>query len=259
MTNRWAQRFGDLIDDGNPQVVRRLLQGRNLLRSGRVIGVAINRAAAVGSVQGFSATPLSVEITLPAFSDDEWSVVVGALASQVRHRARLLAGQVPDGLDSQLEAHGLSLVPLMDEVDVTCRCDDRVVPCMHAAGVWLAVAEQIDADPFVLLRLRGRGRERLLAESAAVRGAAAPSVPAGRSVAELPIAAWITAAADVDDFVPSPPAPPRTAAGPLRLLGDPPGWAGGVTAGDLFAPLVERGARWAAALLDDPTAPPPDA
>jgi hypothetical protein len=68
----------------------------------------------------------------------------------------------------------------------------------------------------------------------------------------LPLETWITAAGDVDDFVPAPPAPPRTSAGPLRLLGDPPGWAGGVTAGDLFAPLVERGAQWATALLDDP-------
>lgn len=256
MTNRWAQRWTELIDDGNPQVVRRLLQGRNLLRSGRVIGIAINRGAAVGTVQGFSATPLAVEITLPVFSDEDWAAIVASLASQVRHRARLLAGQVPDGLDSQLEAHGLSLVPTPDELDITCRCEDRVVPCMHAAGVWLAVAEQIDADPFVLLRLRGRGRERLLAESAAVRVAAAPTAPAGRSTDELPLDAWITAAGDVDDFVPAPPAPPRTAAGPLRLLGDPPGWAGGVTAGDLFAPLVQRGAQWATALLDDPTASP---
>lgn len=253
MKNRWAQRWSDLIDDGNPQVVRRLLQGRNLLRSGRVIGVAINRGAAVGTVQGFSATPLSVEIGLPVFSDDDWAGVVSSLASQVRHRARLLAGQVPDGLDSQLEAQGLSLVPALDELDITCRCDDRIVPCMHAAGVWLAVGEQIDADPFVLLRLRGRGRERLLAESAAVRGAAVANAPAGRPLASLPIDSWITAAGDVDDFVPAPPPAPRTSAGPLRLLGDPPGWAGGVSAGDLFAPLVERGARWANELLDDPT------
>jgi hypothetical protein len=38
---------------------------------------------------------------------------------------------------------------------------------------------------------------------------------------------------------------PRTPAGPLRLLGDPPGWTGGVSAGDLFAPLVIRAAAWA--------------
>jgi len=255
--NRWAQRFEGLFDDGNPQVVRRLQQGRNLLASGRVTGVQVNRGAVSASVQGFSATPLAVEITLPVLTDDEWTLVVGALASQVRHRARLLAGQVPDGSDSQLEGHGLSLIPRRSELDVTCRCGDAVVPCMHAAGVWLAVARAIDEDPFTLLKMRGRGRERLLADSATVRGGGTAAVPAGQPLGSLPVAAWLSAARDVDDLVPAAPAAPRTSAGPLRLLGDPPGWTGGVSAGDLFAPLVTRGATWAAALLDDPAAEPP--
>ena len=257
MTSRWAQRWSDLLEDDNPQVVRRLMQGRNLLRSGRVTGVSIARGVVSGSVQGFSATPLAVEITLPVLGDDEWTAVVGSLASQVRHRARLLAGQVPDGLETQLEASGLSLFPRRRDLDVTCRCGDSVMACMHAAGLWLAVAEEIDHDPFALLRVRGRGRERVLADSAAVRNAALPLPPPGVALEDMPREAWLSARRDVDDFVPAAPAPPVIAAGPLRLLGDPPGWSGGVSAGDLFAPLVERGARWAAALLEDPGAPPP--
>lgn len=257
MTNRWAQRWAEIPDDGTAQVVRRLMQGRNLLRSGRVTGLQIGRGAVSASVQGFSATPLAVEVALPVLRDDQWETIVEALSAQVRHRARLLAGQVPDGIDAQLEAEGLSLFPQVSELEVTCRCGDEVLPCMHAAGVWLAAANEIEHDPFALLRVRGRGRERLLAESAAVRSRGTPTAPAGVSLSELPADAWVQARRDVDDLVPPPPAPPRTAAGPLRLLGDPPGWAGGVSAGDLFAPLVERGARWAAALLEDPEAPPP--
>ena len=257
MTNRWAQRWADLLEDDNPQVVRRIMQGRNLLRSGRVTGITIGRGTVSGSVQGFSATPLAVEVTLPVLSDEHWTSVIGALASQVRHRARLLAGQVPDGLEAQLEATGLSLFPQRIELDVTCRCGDPVLPCMHAAGLWLAVADEIDRDAFALLKVRGRGRERVLADSAAVRNASLPTPPPGIALTDLPREFWLAARRDVDDFVPAPPAPPMIAAGPLRLLGDPPGWSGGVSAGDLFAPLVERGARWAVALLDDPEAVPP--
>ena len=259
MRSRWAQRWNELLDDDSPQVTRRLMQGRNLLRSGRVTGVQVNRGALSASVQGFSATPLAVEITLPTLTDEQWAIVVEALASQVRHRARLLAGQVPDGLDAQLDAHGINLVPERSELDVTCRCDDSVDPCMHAAGTWLAVGALIDEDPFVLLRLRGRGRERLLADSATVRAGGGSQLPPGQRLADLPAEAWITATRDVDDLMPAAPAPPRTSAGPLRLLGDPPGWSGGVTAGDLFAPLVERGAAWASALLEDPDATAPNA
>ncbi len=52
---------------------------------------------------------------------------------------------------------------------------------MHAAGVWLAAAERIAADPFALLRVRGRGRERLLAEVAATRGPRSGAPPSRAS------------------------------------------------------------------------------
>ena len=254
MTNAWAQRWNDLLDDGNSQVVRRLYQGRNLVRAGRVTGVQVGRGVITASVQGFSATPMVVEITLPVLDDAQWETVVEALASQVRHRARLLAGQVPDGLEAQLQAHGLTLFPRRDELDVTCRCGDEVVPCMHAAGAWLAAGDEIDADPFLLLRARGRGRERLLAESAAARtGGSDTTTPPGRPVETLKGEDWIHVGVDLEELLQAAPEPPRTVAGPLRLLGDPPGWAGGVSAGDLFAPLVERGAVFAQGLLDDPS------
>ena len=256
MSNVWAQRWADVLDDGTPQVVRRLTQGRALLRSGRVTNVGLARGTVTATVQGHSATPLVVEITVPTLDDDQWDVVVGALASQVRHRARLLAGQVPDGLTSQVAAAGVALVPERAELDVTCRCGDTIVPCVHAAAAWLAAAEDIDADPLALLRVRGRGRERLFADSAAIRRAASgPTAPAGQPVSDLHVDHWVHAPLAIQELLPPVAQQPRTAAGPLRLLGDPPGWAGGVSAGDLFAPLVKRGADWARARLapeDDP-------
>lgn len=250
MSNVWAQRWADVIDDGTPQVVRRLGQGRALLRSGRVTNVGISRGTITATVQGHSATPLVVEVAVPTLSDEEWDTVVEALASQVRHRARLLAGQVPDGLTSQVAAAGVALMPDRHALEVTCRCGDSVVPCVHGAAAWLAAGEEISADPFALLRVRGRGRERLLADSAAVRSAAAgASAPPGQPVASLTGDQWVHARLDIEELLAAGASPPRTVAGPLRLLGDPPGWAGGVSAGDLFAPLVQRGADWAAEQL----------
>ena len=250
----WGDRWNDIVDDGTPQMVRRLYQGRNLVRAGRVTGLQFSRGVVKASVQGFTATPLAVEVTLPVLDDEQWTAVVQALASQVRHRARLLAGQVPDGLEAQLQAQDVTLFPRRDDLDVTCRCGEASQPCMHAVGVWLAAGHDIDADPFLLLRVRGRGRERLLADSATARaGATAQTETAGRLVSSLRGENWTHAPLDVEELMQAAPQPPRTAAGPLRLLGDPPGWAGGVSAGDLFAPLVQRGAAWAAGLLDDPS------
>lgn len=258
MSSRWARRWAELIDDGNPTLVRRLVQGRNLVGSGRVTGLQIGRGTVTASVQGHSATPLAVEIVVPTLDDGQWERIAGALASQVRHRARLLAGQVPEGLESQLHAQGLSLFPTAAQLETTCRCSDTTRFCAHAAGVWLAMGAAIERDPFALLRVRGRGRERLLADVATARGGPGAG-PGGAAVpvSELDGRDWLHAPVDPEDLVVPPAATPRTTAGPLRLLGDPPGWAGGVTAADVFAPLVQRGADWAVALLSDPDAPPP--
>ena len=47
-------------------------------------------------------------------------------------------------------------------------------PCLHALALLYQLAWHVDADPYVLLLLRGRTRERLLAEvGSAATGSAA--------------------------------------------------------------------------------------
>lgn len=259
MTSRWGERWLALVDDGAPQTVRRLNRGSTLLRSGRVSDVRIRPGIATARVQGTTATPLGIEISVPAMSDDEWDRVAAVLAAQVRHRARLLAGQVPDSLEAELESAGVHLFPSRADIATDCRCDDRADVCDHVAAVWLAVGRLVEDDPFVWLRLRGRGRERLLAQVATLHGADAAAGDTGVEPASLADRPWVAAGTDLDDLEVGPAETPRTSAGPLRMLGDPPGWAGGVGAGELFAPLVERGAAWAAVAAEDAGADDADA
>ncbi len=172
--------------------------------------------------------------------------MVAAIAAQVRHGARLLAGQAPEGLEGELEGEGIQLFPHPAEVVLSCSCDDPAPQCKHVVAATVATAGAIDEDPFVLLRLRGRGREELLAELAEARRRG-PDGSAG-DVRGMPISAlsgtenWAEARAPLDDFD----LEDLQLDPPLASLPDPPGWAGGVTAQDLFGPLVERGAAWAA-------------
>ncbi|MGH3666202.1 MAG: hypothetical protein ACRDU8_08995, partial [Egibacteraceae bacterium] len=173
----------------------------------------------------------------------------------VRHRARLLAGQVPEGLDSELAAEGVVLAP--QRLTPSCGCDDPARVCQHVAGVWLAAADLAAADPFIVLRVGGRGRERLLADVAASRTRPVRADRAqGIAVSSLSATGWTRAAGDLADLELGLTPPPPGAAGPLRLLGDPPGWAGGVSAADLLGPLVVRAADWARQTWsgDDPAA-----
>jgi len=247
----WAEQWRAVVDE-DPQLARRVAQGRGFHRSGRVSGVRATAGLLSGRVQGTRATPYLVEVAVGALDDEGWSRVVDVLASQVRHSARLLAGLAPEGLDAELEAAGIQLFPSLAQLDVTCACGDKAVVCPHAAAVWEAAAEVLEGDPFLLLRLRGRGRDRLLADLASARqlqarGDRAPH-PAGVVIGDLDARGWTRARATLDDVHLPVLNPPPTPAAPLKLLGDPPQWAGGVRAWDLFRPLVERAAAYAESL-----------
>jgi uncharacterized Zn finger protein len=199
-----------------------------------------------GRVHGTRATPYLVEITVATLGDAQWTQIIDLLASQVRHSARMLAGLMPEGLDAELEATGIRLFPTIHELDVTCACGDSAVVCSHAAAVWEALAELLEPDPFPLLRLRGRGRERLLADLTSARQRAVrPERETGVPIAELQAEGWTKARAPLEELHLPILQPSPTPAAPLKLLGDPPQWPGGVSAWDLFRPLVERAARYA--------------
>lgn len=238
-----------MIDDATPQAALRVTRGRAYERSGRVTDLRASLGGLVARVQGSRSTPYVVEVGVPTLDDAAWERIVTAIAAQVRHGARLLAGQAPEGLEEQLEREGIHLFPHPAEVALSCTCDDRAAQCKHVVAATVAAAEAIEADPFVLLRLRGRGREQLLAELAQARR---PSL--GGATGDdrgMPITAlvaggdWTGARGSLDDLGLDDVVLDQM---PLDRLGDPPGWAGGVSAQNLFGPLVERGAAWAAAL-----------
>ena len=247
----WSEAWRGLVERPDPQVARRLHQGRAFHRAGRVSDLRVVSGAASARVQDDRATPVPVEVAVPVLDDDAWGVVVDALAAQVRHTARLLAGHAPDGLDAELARSGVQVFPTREELTLTCDCTDEIWPCAHGAALWETLAQRLAEDPFVLLRLRGRGRERLLAELADARRRRAHGERApGMALAELEAGHWTRARLPLDGIGVGEPPAPRTPAGPLRLLGDPPGWAGGLDAWGLLHPLVQGAAQWVDELDD---------
>lgn len=242
--NEWSERWRDLLDDAPGDIARRSRRGQALLRAARVTDVRVAPGRLSGSVQGSRSTPYVVEITVPQLPDAAWERIAQAIAGQVRHSARLLAGQAPDGLATELQAAGVRLFCELGELDVSCACGEGL--CRHAAGVWHAAGEAMAEDPFVLLTLRGRGRQRVLEEVSALRGGGRDVVARGLEPGEVDPRGWWERRAALDDIgLPA----ARSALPALRALGDPPGWAGGVSADALFGPLVQRGAAWARGLL----------
>lgn len=216
----------------------RLSRGRAYTRNRRVVDVDVSPGVVRARVQGSRSTPYRVEMTVEPFPDAVWDRVVGALARQAIYTAKLLAGELPAEVVQLCDTAEAPLFPSHpDEITMRCSCPDWAVPCKHVAAVHYALAAELDRDPFLLFRLRGRTREELTAALRARRGSfgsagaarqdAAPSAPDVEPPTsdEIPVDRFWEHGPELDDlhFEIRPPDVPGAV---LRLLGRPPGWGG---------------------------------
>ena len=221
----------------------------NQTRRLQVLGLTVEPGRVVARVQeGWNETR-EVEVRLKVLSDEKWEQIADQLAAQAAHGARLLGGALPEELPEMFAAAGAPLFPTTeDDLEVTCSCPDPFAPCKHAAAVLTRLGQGIDMDPFLLLALRGRTKEQLLAALRARRVPAStptadaaedeypPQDPAGVLAAD-PAAFW-RAGPGLEDlrlsFV-----PPASDALPVKQLGPPPFWYDRRS----FTTLMERAYR----------------
>ena len=105
----------------------------------------------------------STGTTLPVLDEPERAAFVEAVAAESGRLPALLAGELPHALVEHAEEAGVELLPFGGELEASCTCSAWVDPCAHALAAAYQVAWLVDADPFVLLALRGLSREDLLA------------------------------------------------------------------------------------------------
>ncbi|MFB6616630.1 SWIM zinc finger family protein [Streptomyces sp. NPDC056367] len=215
----WVSALEGASSDG-----ARLARGRAYAAEGHVDAVTVTPGRIVAYVRGSRARPYRTELSLPAFEDAEWRELLEAVAADPAALAALLEREVPQSLaDSVLPGAG-ELVP-------HCSCPDfGRPPCKHAAALCYRAARLLDADPFVLLLLRGRGERELLdelgrrsaAHAAREQPDAAPDFPGVEARAALartglpPLPAPLAAPAAVG----LPPAYPAEPGGPDPLALD---------------------------------------
>ncbi len=165
----WGSHWVDALEEAGESWAERLPRGDEDVRRGRVGNLAVETGRIAANVRGESSRGHGVEIRVEPFDDDTWAAIVERLVEELRFTARLVAGELPRDVEQVVEATGVSLFPDADELDASCPCDDDVVPCRHVAAVHFAFTGELDRDPFLLLRVRGRDRGSLLAELRARR------------------------------------------------------------------------------------------
>ena len=179
-TTWWGKAWTDALQRRARLDANRLPRGRTYARHDRVHDIELSKGEINARVQGSRPEPYTVRVHIRRFSEDEWNVVLDAITARAAHTAALLDGELDPGIVEDARAVGVELLPTAGEVVPRCSCPDRAIPCKHSAAVCYLVADELDADPFALLRLRGRSRRP---RRRGVVPGAEPPPPAARAAA----------------------------------------------------------------------------
>ncbi|WP_217212824.1 SWIM zinc finger family protein [Streptomyces sp. AC550_RSS872] len=161
---------------------KRLARGRGYAQEGHVDAITVTPGLALAYVRGSRPRPYRVQVRLRTLDDADWTRFLDAVAERPGHIAALLDKEMPQ----TLAECGVPLLPGPGDLEPHCSCPDRGHPCKHAAALCYQTARLLDADPFVLLLLRGRGERGLL--DALSRLSAARAARAAQEQGPAPLA-----------------------------------------------------------------------
>ncbi len=157
----WAKRWIEVLESFN--IGARLGRGRSYARQGQVLSVDIKEGVVSASVQGSRSRPYKVTIKTKVISDRDWKKLTKCFSEQAIFAAKLLAGEMPAYIEDAFYKLNLSLFPKSHrDLETDCSCPDWSNPCKHIAAVYYLLAEEFDRDPFLIFKLRGLDRKKLV-------------------------------------------------------------------------------------------------
>ncbi|WP_373313044.1 SWIM zinc finger family protein [Streptomyces capillispiralis] len=198
----WGRAWITALEDGALDAAR-LARGRGYAEQGHVDAITVTPGLVLAYVRGSRPRPYRVQVRLRTFEDAEWERFLDAAAERPGHIAALLDKEMPQSLADC----GVPLLPGPGDLAPRCSCPDSGHPCKHAAALCYQTARLLDADPFVLLLLRGRGEREVIDALSRLSAARAARAAQGREPEPLPGVRAAEALARRDGGLPPLPAP----------------------------------------------------
>lgn len=228
----------------------RLGRGPYYVSRGAIRGLEVTAGQASASFQHGRQRTHRIVLDVEPLPDEQWEAMVHTLAAELRFTAAIADGELPAEAVPLLDAAGVDLVPARHEVTESCNCTESGGdPCRHIASVHHALGRDLDEDPFLLLRLRGRDVRTLRAAMRASRTgedlATAARSPDAIGLDELEDVDLFAARGDVDKVM----LQPRLVEDPAWLfeqLGEPPGFEDPLPLEDLIVKAADTAWKIAA-------------
>lgn len=160
-SNWWSKLWLSFIENSIDDVS--LIRGKTYARRGQVLSVEVLPGMIAASVQGSRKLPYQVRLGFDTVTDHGRNLLLYKFREHASFAARLLAGEMPEDLSYAFDECGTKLFPESDDVRrFKCSCPDETEPCKHIVAVLLLLGEVFDEDPFLILKLRGLGKDKLI-------------------------------------------------------------------------------------------------
>lgn len=159
-TTWWGKAWVRAVEE-SAYAAEDLVAARRLARGGRVGGITVEEGGYFAAVEDEGGV-FTVAGVLPVLDVDGRAALVEVVAAEAGRIAALMAGELPHLLVEHADEAGVELLPYGGELGSACTCEAWTDPCRHALAVLHQLTWHLEADPFVLLHLRGLGREELL-------------------------------------------------------------------------------------------------
>jgi uncharacterized Zn finger protein len=229
----WARQWLSMLDTVGPESRGILNRGRAAARTGDVRRAEVKPGLLSGTVSSSFGLAYGVRIGVPVLGDRTWARVIAALTSKAAYAARLLAGELPTEIEDLFAKEGASLFPRgLWELETTCGCLAAGALCKHAAALHYFFGANLHTQPFVLLALRGRTQQQIVAAIRTQWSASAASETvlieadgaedeADPAFAPLRVERFFEPGAALDELA-AIGTPPQSTAALLQRLGPPP-------------------------------------
>jgi hypothetical protein len=171
-TSWWGRAWIQAIEDTSLDQTL-LRKGRTYAKAGQVGPITVSP----GRIAAVSESEFDTVVHVEQLAAPDWERFLDQVAAKAGHIAALLDGDMSHDLVEDAEDAGVPLLPTVGDLEPECSCPDWGHPCKHAAALCYQASWLLDADPFVLLLMRGRG-ERELIEALQGRDVPAPDVAA---------------------------------------------------------------------------------
>lgn len=160
--NPLAERWLRLIEGHvAPETMR---QGLEYAQAGQIVSMQVTPGTIEAQVQGTAGRPYATRLNVPALDERQWQTLIEAMAGEAIYVAKMLAGELPPGIDEVFEAQGLALLPSVERLSSSCTCaaGEGKGRCKHVAAAGHLFADQLSEQPLLVFTLLGLPAEPLL-------------------------------------------------------------------------------------------------